>query len=44
MYSTNVRYGANNYINILCFLSNSVIHPHIGVLMLLQILYLLDAN
>ena len=29
MYNANVCYGANNYIDILYFLSNSVIHPHI---------------
>ena len=29
MYSTNVRYGGNNYNDILYYLHNSVIHPHI---------------
>ena len=29
MYNANVCYGANNYIDILYYLSNSVIHPHI---------------
>ena len=29
MYNTSICYGANNYIDILYFLSHSVIHPHI---------------
>ena len=29
MYNANVCYGANNYIDILYFLSNTTIHPHI---------------
>ncbi|MFQ5964690.1 MAG: hypothetical protein ACE5KZ_10425 [Candidatus Scalinduaceae bacterium] len=29
MYNTSICYGANNYIDILYFLSNSVIYPHI---------------
>ncbi len=29
MYNTKTCYGANSYIDILYFLSNSIIHPHI---------------